>query len=532
MDKRGRRRDAEAIIIGAGLGGLVAGAYLSRRGVKVLVFEQHRQPGGYFTTFRHKGYAFDGGIQGCEDSGMLLNMFRQLGLEGRVRFSKSRYAVAVGDAVSPMADIPDLERMYDALAGLFPADAAALKSISAEAQSFSRALEAFGTMPNPMFMSLSEMARSLPRWMREYGRELSTFPRFARLLSTPIEDYLEQRLSQPELRRILGMMAYRGTPASFGLSFVSYFLDYYYPEGGVQAIPDALASLIEERGGSIEYRALVEEILLDEGRACGVRLADGRTFRAPFVINDGDARRTYLKMLPASAVPAGWRRRLEQAELAESAFTVFLGVDIPPEELDLAGCHHLLVLPDSGPPDPGRPGDIEEFYRCSFMEISAPSLHDPALAPPGKSSLILHALAEPDLSHWKVEEGEVGGDGKPGPVYRELKEKVTEVLVAKAERYVPGLSSRIEVKLAATPYTHQRYTLNSGGTTVGWTYRQGRGFFRRFMPMTGFRTPVPHLYQVGHWAMTPGGAPSAIISGRMVSDLVRARLRLARDHNL
>ncbi len=515
--------DAEVIVIGAGLGGLTAGAYLSRRGVRVLLFEQHRQPGGYFTTFRHKGYSFDGGIQGCEDSGMLLNMFRQLGLEGRVRFSKSRYAVAVGDFKAPLHSLPDLELLYGALAQRFPADAAALRTISEDAQSFSRALEAFGNMPNPMFMDLKEMAAKTPSWLGKYRRDLRTFLRFYRELSEPIEEYLEKRLRDPELKRVLGMLAYRGTPAPFGLSFISYFLDYYYPDGGVQAIPDALAGCIEENGGHIEYRAMVEEILVEGGRARGVRLADGRTYRAPFIVNDGDARRTYLKMLPSSAVPESWRSRLKEAELAESAFTVFLGADIPPEELDFAGCHHLLVLPvgDSGG-ERGK-GDLPDFYRSSFMEITAPSLHDPSLAPPGKSSLIIHALAEPDLSVWKAEGGE------PGEAYRELKEAVAGVLIERAERYVPGLSSRVEVRLAATPWTHQRYTLNDGGTTVGWTYRRGHGFYRGFMNMTGFRTPVPRLYQVGHWAMTPGGAPSAIISGRMVAGLLGARLRPMRS---
>lgn len=510
-------RDADVVIIGAGLGGLVAGAYLARQGTKVLVFEQHRQPGGYFTTFRHKGYSFDGGIQGCEDSGMLLNMFRQLGLEERVRFHRSRFAVALGDFKAPLDTIPDLDLLYGALAERFPRDAAALRGISEDAQAFSRALEAFGAMPNPMFMSWKEMFGDMPDWFRRYRGELRTFRRFQKGLSMPIEEYLERRLKDPELKRVLGMLAYRGTPAPFALSFISYFLDYYYPDGGVQAIPDALAACIEEGGGHIEYRALVEGILVEGGRACGVRLADGRTFRAPFVVNDGDARRTYLKMLPSSAVPESWRRRLEEAELAESAFTVFLGADIPPEELDLAGCHHLLVLPDSGPPRPGSEGDMAEFYRRSFMEITVPSLHDTSMSPPGKSSIIIHALAEPDLSVWKAEGGE------PGEDYRRLKEEVTEVLVARAERCIPGLSRRLEVKMAATPWTHQRYTLNDCGTTVGWTYRQERGFFRGFMNMTGFRTPVPRLYQVGHWAMTPGGAPSAIISGRMVAGLIRAR---------
>jgi phytoene dehydrogenase-like protein len=503
-------RDADVIIIGTGLGGLTAGAYLAKQGLKVLLFEQHRQPGGYFTTFKHKGYAFDGGIQGCEDAGMLLNLFKHLGLEQRIRFCKSRYALCMGDFQAPMSTVPDIARLYEALALRFPADAAALREIGRDACDFSHAIEAFGAMPDPLLMSMGKAMVSYPGWIAKYGRYLKFFPRFFKYVSTPMEDYFEERLTDPELKRILGMISYRGTPASFGLSFMSYFLDYYYSDGGVQAIPDVLAGSIEERGGLIEYRALVDEILLEGKRACGVRLADGRVFRAPFVVNNGDARRTYEKMLPASAVPERFRKRLEGAELAESAFTVFLGLDIPPQELHTMDSHHILVYPDAEPAGQSWEA-LPELYRYSFMEISVPSLHDPSLAPPGKSAVILHSLASADTAGWGIVE---------------LKEQSAELLIERADRIIPGLREHIEVKLTATPYTHERYTLNAGGTTVGWTYHPGRGFFRHFMPMHGFLTPVKNLYQVGHWAMTPGGAPSAIITGRIVAGLVGARLKL------
>ena len=76
-----------------------------------------------------------------------------------------------------------------------------------------------------------------PGWITRYAQVPQFFPRFFKYVNTPMEDYFESRLTDPELKRILGMISYRGTPASFGLSFMSYFLDYYYSEGGVQAIP-------------------------------------------------------------------------------------------------------------------------------------------------------------------------------------------------------------------------------------------------------------------------------------------------------
>ena len=88
--KTGNRQgyDYDAVIIGSGIGGLVTAAYLARSGVRVLVCEQHRQPGGYFTSFKRKGYTFDGGIQACEDCGMLLSMLEQLGIRDRIELHR------------------------------------------------------------------------------------------------------------------------------------------------------------------------------------------------------------------------------------------------------------------------------------------------------------------------------------------------------------------------------------------------------------------------------------------------------------
>ena len=96
----GESRDVDAIIIGNGLGGLTAGAYPAKQGVRVLLFEQHRQPGGYSLPSSTRATSF-GGIQGCEDAGMLLNLFKHLGLEQRIHFSRSRYAMCMGDFSAP-----------------------------------------------------------------------------------------------------------------------------------------------------------------------------------------------------------------------------------------------------------------------------------------------------------------------------------------------------------------------------------------------------------------------------------------------
>ncbi len=511
--------DYDAVIIGSGVGGLVSAAYLAENGVRVLVCEQHRQPGGYFTSFKRKGYTFDGGIQACEDCGMLLPLLEQLGIRNRIELHKSTFAYATPDIFLPLHTPADISQFYLELGKVFPDESQGISFISQKAYDFSTVMEAFTSIPNPLFVPFSRFLGALPGWVLQNWKKFKHAPDLMRHMNITMEDFFSRHLRDPDLLRLMGQIGYSGTPAAFVLGMITFVLDYYYPVGGIQAISDALAESIQEKGGTIRYKTLVEEIIVKEDRAVGIRLKGGETVRAPYVISNSDARRTFLNMLPDSCVPADYRHRLQQAEVCESAFNVFLGVDIPPEDLPIQGCHHIYYFPDYKGVDFKRDKDDPELYSRASMEICVPSVTDPGLAPKGKSSMVLQCIATADYAKgWKTKKGE------RTPEYRKLKEKTAHQIIATAEKLIPGLSKRIEYMDASTPLTMERYTLNSGGSSAGWSYHPEKGLNAGAGGLTGFLTPIKNLYAVGHWTSSPGGAPAAFISGKMVSKIVRYRL--------
>ncbi|HHW14636.1 MAG TPA: hypothetical protein GXX28_06850, partial [Firmicutes bacterium] len=149
------------------------------------------------------------------------------------------------------------------------------------------------------------------------------------------------------------------------------------------------------------------------------------------------------------------------------------------------------------------------------------SVSDPALAPPGQSSLVLQCMSAYGwMDRWGTgASGGEGGGARRTARYQELKAFVTEQLIRTAERVIPNLRRRIVVQDAATPLTLERYTLNSEGATAGWTWDPRRSPFKG---MGGrYKTPVTNLFEAGHWTGSPGGVPTAALSARMVADLVR-----------
>jgi len=512
--------DYDAVVIGSGVGGLTTAAYMARDGLKVLLCEQHSQPGGNFTSFNRDGYHFDGGIQACEDSNLLLPMLKDLGVLDRIDLVKSKFALAMPDFFKPLTQITDLNSFYQHLISVFPDDKEPLNYLREESMHFCHVMEAMMYMPSPLFMTWGETIKQIPGWLRKYAPRFKHLPRFLQLFKIPTDEYLTQHLSDQNLINLLSQIGYRGSPASFSMPFIYFLMDYYYPSrGGVQAIPDLLAQCITENNGEIRYRTLVDKILVENGQATGIVLSTGETIRSRFVVNNGDARRTYLKMLPPDSVAASYRSRLQESSVSESAFMIYLGVDIPPEELPVQGCQHILYIPDYEPKKYNDINSDPDFFRHIVIMISIPSLHDRTLAPEGKSVINISCSASmQSLDYWGTEKG------KRTNRYRAIKEEIAGQLIANVEKIIPGLSRKIEVQITATPFTFNRYTLNDSGTTSGWTYHPRETFHKGAKGTTAYKTPIKNMYQVGHWGFSPGGATAGFVTGKIVSSSIRRQL--------
>ena len=225
-------------------------------------------------------------------------------------------------------------------------------------------------------------------------------------------------------------------------------------------------------------------------------------------------------MIPENRVPPEFKKRLDECKVSEAMFSVFLGLDIPPEELDTRGFHHLLLYPDLGGIDFDDVYQNKDFYRHSTIMVSVPTMHDPSLAPKGKSIMTLqYFTVEEFADNWGTK------GGKRTPKYKEIKEQIADQFIENTERFIPGFSKKIDVKLTATPYTYKRYTLNEGGTTGGWSKHPDEAFTKGLKDLTAFLTPIKNMYQVGHWAFGMGGIPAGFMTGKVVSDVIKVRER-------
>jgi prolycopene isomerase len=311
------------------------------------------------------------------------------------------------------------------------------------------------------------------------------------------EEIIDPLFRDQKLKKIL----YRLMPPKYSLSNQIGMVskgDYRYPKKGTsQALSNLLAETYQANGGDLSLNMMVNKILIENGVARGVELANEEQIKASYVISNGDARLTFLKLVGKEWLGEEFVKELKR-EVCASLFLVSLGVNMDLKEK--FGGEMIHYIPDLDELETSDPS------KCP-IEIIIYSNRDPSLAPPGKSTVAIAAGIPHDyMNNWNTENGE------RGEAYRKLKEEVADQLIKTAGNVIPGLSEHIVCKDIATPLTYERYTLNSKGSMMGWDPTPEN--MSKMFKTRKQDTPIKNLYQVGHWTFPGGGAPTVMISGK------------------
>lgn len=473
--------DYDVIIVGAGIGGLTCGALLARRGLRVLVIEQHRKIGGYCTSFQRKGFVFDGGVEaisGLGEKGPVRCLFRELGLVPEELFIRTREEYVIGDR---RLKIPECaEDLVELLKWEFPDEEQNIPRFFREVEKVYREIyqdvaENGGTpLPPPLLYRVRG-----PQALLNYPKN---HPHHYQWMQKSFQEVLDAYFQNRELKAFLSVLtAYLGAGAkdlnadAMAIIFGYYFDGGYYPRGGSQWLADTLAGVIGRHGGEIRTGCPVERILLENGAVYGVA-AGGKEYRSRIVVSNANAKNTFFSLVGKEHLPDWFTAYLGTLKESVSAFMVYLGV-----EMNLEGYSPLLkVIKDEG-----------------GVGIVISSNLDPSLAPPGKASVHLITLLPAGTDDWPEE----------GEEYRQKKKEFAERLVSLAEQAIPGLSRHIAVADAATPRTFARYTSNPKGCIYGFEQS------RHAPPRPYFKTPVKGLYLTGASTFPGGGIEAVVISG-------------------
>jgi phytoene dehydrogenase-like protein len=477
------------LIVGAGIGGLATGCYAQMNGYQAKIVEMHTAPGGLCTSWSRSGYTFDGCIHnlaGTRPGSAFHSLWRELGVVPALKMYRYVELVRVERTDGPPLTVyTDLDRLLRHLKELAPADAAVIDELIGATRQLSD-FDLLGLALASPFERVKAL-RKLPLLMK-YGR--MTLAHFA------------QRFTDPFLRRAIPTLVYDWPEISvlMLLTFLSRMSigDYGWPEGGSIALARAIERRFLSLGGEIRYQSRVESILVDNGRAAGVRLNDGTELRADIVVSNANGRATIFDMLGGRFTNRAIRSYYGAPEdRIEMGIHVSLGI-----AEDLSDLPHAIVLPLEEPVVIAG-----EVRHRLYVE---PFGFDPSLAPAGKT--VLKVVMATSYAYWR--------DLRRTPsLYLDEKHRVAEAVIGLLNARFPHLREKIEVVDVATPMTTEHFTGNGHGYRAPISAMALALFTGRRLSQT--LPGLGHFYMVGQWAGV-GGVPVVAAMGRdVVHDICR-----------
>ena len=495
----------DAIVIGSGMGGLTAAVLLGAHGGKrVLVLERHYEAGGFTHTFRRPGFEWDVGLHyigQMQDERHSVRRAFEYVTGGQVKWQHMPEvydrAIIAGQRFDFTAG---LDRFRADLNSWFPGEARAIDRYLAAVRAANRASNLYyaeKAVPVPIAAIAGGLMRApYMRWARRTTREvLEGLTRNRELIGVLTAQWGDYGLPPSE-----SSFAIHATIAEH------YFEGGSYPVGGAGVIASAMTKPIEQHGGSVVTSAEVAGILVENGRATGVRMADGRELRAPLVISDAGAANTFERLLPHD-LPAvsALRTKLRGIAVSSAHLSLYVGLSKRADELGLAGTN-LWVYPSFD-----HEANVARFNRdlsapFPLVYISFPSAKDPEFARghPGKSTIeAISFVSCKSFSAWTNTRWK-----RRGEQYEALKQSLADRLRAEIERQVPAAAGHIEHAELSTPLTTRHFMNYAQGEIYGLSATPARYALREL----GARTPIRGLYLTGQ-DVTSLGIVGALFGG-------------------
>jgi phytoene desaturase len=485
----------DIVVIGAGFGGLSAAIRLQLQGHRVTLLDKRDQPGGRGYQYQIEGFRFDGGPTVITAPYMFDDLFAQAGRKREDYFQllplDPYYRIFNEDGRhfdyrSRHADMVEQVRQWS------PGDVAGYERFS---RAVHEVFDQFYPMTDRSFQRLPDMLRIMPGMLRR-GLFLSMY----QYTSLFIKDEFLRRIFSFHPLLIGGSPL--NTPSIFSLIMqVEKEWGVHYAVGGTGAIVRALATLFTELGGQLCVNTEVRQIVIRDGRAAGVKLADGVEIPAQAVVCNGEIAHTYQHLIAPEHQHPLIKLRLQTMGYSSSLMVIYFGTKkrytggkLAHHNIIVAERYHALLREIFG----GR-----QLPRDLALYLHMPTATDPSIAPPGCESFYVLALV-PNLDaniNW----------GEAGQHYRD------RIMNFLEEHYLPDLQANIIAEHRIDPI-HFRDTLNShkGAAFAFQPSLLQAAWFRPHNRSDQFE----NLYFVGAGTHPGAGVPAVFSSGKIAADMI------------
>ncbi|MFX0009646.1 MAG: phytoene desaturase family protein [Candidatus Hermodarchaeota archaeon] len=495
-------------IIGSGIAGLTAAAYLVREGYDVSIYEQYSEIGGVTATVHKDGYSWDIGpllLEGFAPHEKLGKILAELGLTDRIELINDDRGISFPDfqVWRPKEyEGPYWRREY--FKSLFPEE--------------SEGLDNYYKFYDRM-MSIMYLGNQLPftKGIKSFGLKLKmvlkflSVKKFADWSAAQLTDhFFKDRKLKAVFLGILADLVVRPSQF-FGLGVPSFNVEtafdkriplkikggknptYHFVKNGCEQLVKAFADYIVSNGGNILTNSKITKIIIEDNVAKSVQMENGEIIESDLILASGGVLNTFYNLVGRENLPKEFIENIESLNFMESVFFVNIGIDFDPSPYQRKPlCYYYNTYEIEGAIDNCILGNYHEG-KDGFL-IYIPSMHSPEMAPQGNHAVTVYTIAPHGL--------------KEGS-WSENREKYAEKLLIEAEKYIPGLRDHIQTQEILTPDDF-RDRINVI-----------RHSFGGLAPVLGqnnppHKTPIKNLWYLGAYSESGGGVAGVPLGARNV----------------
>ncbi len=477
----------DAIVIGSGIGGMTSAALLAKCGLKVCVLEQHYVPGGFTHTFTRKNYRWDVGVHAVGEvtvrsmPGRLLHALT----DGKLEWAPLGPVYDAFHFPGGMhIDFPDSPGQFrENLLQAFPREGAAIDKYLGLAKTISAGMRGY------------YFSRVLPNQVSHPAEKLLA-SRIQPYLKATTRSVIAGLTDDPKLRTLFSAQwgYYGSTPSRSAFAMqalvVKHFLwGGYYPVGGSQRIAETLLDTVASNGGWTRIMADVQQILIEGGRAVGVRLKSGEELRAPRIISAAGVLSTVRNLLPESMKQTKWAQSFATLKPSSAHVCLYLGFKGDIRKAGATPANQWFYEVWDSEDDAWKVTPTGELPPAPVLYTSFPSLKDPLhQGDDNHTGEVVTFVPWEIFEPWRDKKWKRRGDD-----YEAFKQRMTDRLLKQLFEKLPGLKDKLAFAELSTPITTDHFVRPTSGSIYGIEPTPARFGNRYLKP----RSPVPGLFFAG-----------------------------------
>lgn len=480
------------IVIGAGMGGLSVGNFLTKHGKKVLILEKESYPGGQVHSFKRQNFFFDASVTHfkCVSHPPLIGPFLSYWGQSAEFDEVSSKFIGV---TKNRRYIVRSSHLAEDLIKAFPDEEKQIKKYVALRDETYRVLTDFKTRTPPWRMTFKHKI--------DFVIDLLFRKRIvAKYSNRDYKKWLQSLFKNQELINFIFSLH----PTTKMTAFFHLFTvgaKNFYPAGGMAGFSNTLVDIFKRQGGELRYRSEVKEVLLKDGKAVGVLLSNGEKIYGDAIISNSSPFHTFGKLVERSHASPLCKDMMENRGLGDGSCFLYLGIDKNYKMAEGFNGGDFLVFPN------------DTQYDLDYNNYT-----------PETSPLLLYKIPRQDENgDYAILVGTVmpyeykncwGTDGtkERNENYYKIKEEVVNTLIKRLVKLFGNeFEKSIKFKDAATPITYERYSYAEKGGMLGWSFKNWKlSFSESVLP---FETPVKNLYLVGQYTFPIGAIGGSLSSG-------------------